>query len=134
MAAAQSLKLSDSDRTYLESVTHARTMKAQTVSRAGTLPRKTDGESVDAIADKIDLNHNGILLCLRKHKEGGVENALTDAPGRGRNSEISDEEKAWVMDAACRKPSYFGYAAEIWTHAKLTSLLKWHLTPGFPRD
>ena len=40
MAAAQSLKLSDSGRTYLESVTHARTMKAQTVSRAGTLPLK----------------------------------------------------------------------------------------------
>jgi len=97
MAKAQSLKLSDSNRTYLESVAHARTMKAQTVSRARILPLKADGESVDAIADKLDLNRNTILLCLRKRKEGGVENALTDAPGRGRNSEISDDEKAWVI-------------------------------------
>ena len=119
MAKAQSLKLSENDRSYLESVTRTRTMQAQTVSRAKILLLKADGESVDAIADKLDLNRNSVLLCLRKHKEGGVENALTDAPGRGRNSEISDDEKAWVIDIACRKPTEFGYAAETWTHAKL---------------
>ena len=120
MAKTQPLKLSDDDRAYLESVTRARTMQAQTVSRAKILLLKADGESVDAIADKLDLNRNSVLLCLRKHKEGGVENALTDAPGRGRNSEISDDEKAWVIDVACCKPTDFGYAAETWTHAKLT--------------
>ena len=33
-----------------------------------------------------------------------VENALTDAPGRGRNSEISNEEKPglWMRPAANR--------------------------------
>ena len=61
MAATQSLKLSDSKRTYPESVTHARTLQAQTVSRAGTLTRKTGGESVDTKTDKVDLNRNGIL-------------------------------------------------------------------------
>ncbi len=30
-----------------------------------------------------------------KYLEGGVENALFDAPGRGRNAEITDDEKAW---------------------------------------
>ena len=119
MAKAQSLKLSENDRSYQESLTRTRTMQAQTVSRAKILLLKADGESVDAIADKLDLNRNSVLLCLRKHKEGGVENALTDAPGRGRNSEISDDEKAWVIDIACRKPTEFGYAAETWTHAKL---------------
>ena len=94
MAEAQTLKLSDNDRIYLESVTHSRTMQAQTVSRAKILLLKADGESVDAIADELDLNRNSIPFCLRKHKEDGVDNALTDAPGRGRNSEISDDEKA----------------------------------------
>jgi transposase len=120
MAKVQPLKLSDDDCTYLESVTRARTMQAQTVSRAKILLLKADGESVDMIADKLDLNRNSVLLCLKKYKEGGVENALTDAPGRGRNSEISDDEKAWITDIACRKPTDFGYAAETWTHAKLT--------------
>ncbi len=90
MADARSLKLSDSDRTYLKSVTRARTMQAQTVSRAKILLLKADGESVDAIADKLDLNHNRVLLCLLQHMEDGVENALTDAPGRGRNIDIFD--------------------------------------------
>lgn len=62
-----------------------------------------------------------ILLCLKKFKEGGVENAIYDTPGRGRNPEITDDEKTWIIDIACRKPTEFGYAAETWTYAKLTS-------------
>jgi len=33
-----------------------------------------------------------------------------------------------VIDTACRKATDFGYAAEIWTHAKLTSLLNPYLS------
>ena len=61
------------------------------------------------------------MLCLKKFKEGGIENALFDAPGRGRNAEITDEEKAWIINIACQKPIDFGYATETWTYAKLTS-------------
>jgi len=43
-------------------------------------------------------------LCLKKFKEGGVEKALFDAPGRGRNAEITDDEKAWIINIACQKP------------------------------
>ncbi len=81
----------------------------------------TDGVSIDAIADKVDLNRCSVMLCLKKFKEGGIENALFDAPGRGRNAEITDEEKAWIINIACQKPIDFGYAAETWTYAKLTS-------------
>ena len=59
------------------------------------------------------------MLCLKKFKEGGIENALFDAPGRGRNAEITDEEKAWIINIACQKPIDFGHAAETWTYAKL---------------
>ncbi|MFR8843926.1 MAG: helix-turn-helix domain-containing protein [Waltera sp.] len=41
-----------------------------------------------------------------------MENALFDAPGRGRNAEITDDEKAWFINIACQKPIDFGYAAE----------------------
>ena len=66
MAKTQPLNLSDYDRAYLKSVTRARTMQAQTVSRESKLLLKADGESVDA--DTLDLNRNGVLLCLLKHK------------------------------------------------------------------
>lgn len=120
MAKAQPLILSVDDRKYLETITRARTMQAQVVSRARILLLKAEGDSVDTIAEKVALNRNSILLCLKKYQEGGAENAIFDAPGRGRNPEITDDEKTWIINIACQKPIDFGYAAETWTYAKLT--------------
>lgn len=118
---ASSIELSNEEREYLERQTRARTIQAQTVTRARILLLRADSVSIDAIADKVGLNRCSVMLCLKKFKEGGIENALFDAPGRGRNAEITDEEKAWIINIACQKPIDFGYAAETWTYAKLTS-------------
>ena len=118
---ASSIELSNEEREYLELQTRARTIQAQTVTRARILLLRADAISIDAIADKVGLNRCSVMLCLKKFKEGGIENALFDAPGRGRNTEITDEEKAWIINIACQKPIDFGYAAETWTYAKLTS-------------
>lgn len=115
------INLSAEDREYLETQTRARTIQAQTINRARILLLKADGCSINAIADKIGINRKSVMLCLNKYAEGGVENALYDAPGRGRNAEITDDEKAWIINIACQKPIDFGYAAETWTYAKLTS-------------
>ncbi len=116
-----SIELTKADRDYLELQTRARTIQAQTVIRARIILLKADGISIEEIADKVGINRKSVMLCIRKYKEGGIENALFDAPGRGRNSEITDEEKAWIINLACQKPAEFGYAAETWTYAKLTS-------------
>ena len=118
---ASSIELSNEEREYLELQTRARTIQAQTVTRARILLLRADAISINAIADKVGLNRCSVMLCLKKFKEGGIENALFDAPGRGRNAEITDEEKAWIINIACQKPIEFGYAAETWTYAKLTS-------------
>lgn len=115
------IELTSADREYLELQTRARTIQAQTVNRARILLLKADGHSIDDIADKVGMNRKSVMLCLSKFKEGGIENALFDAPGRGRNPEITDEEKAWIINIACQRPADFGYAAETWTYAKLTS-------------
>ena len=118
---ASSIELSNEEREYLERQTRARTIQAQTVTRARILLLRADSVSIDAIADKVGINRCSVMLCLKKFKEGGIENALFDAPGRGRNAEITDEEKAWIINIACQKPIDFGYAAETWTYTKLTS-------------
>ena len=120
MAKAQQLQLSEEDRLRLESIIRARTNQAQVVTRARILLLKAAGETVDSIAEKVDLNRNSVLLCLKKYKSGGVENAIYDAPGRGRNAEITDDEKAWIISVACQRPFELGYSAETWTYAKLT--------------
>ena len=118
---ASSIELSNEEREYLKLQTRARTIQAQTVTRARILLLRADSVSIDAIADKVGLNRCSVMLCLKKFKEGGIENALFDAPGRGRNAEITVEEKAWIINIACQKPIDFGYATETWTYAKLTS-------------
>ena len=118
---ASSITLTTEDRNYLETQTRARTIQAQTVNRARILLLKADGCSIDDIADKVGINRKSVMLCLKKYADGGVENALFDAPGRGRNAEITDEEKAWIINIACQKPKDLGYSAETWTYARLTS-------------
>ena len=81
---------------------------------------KAEGILVDHIADKVGMNRKSVMLCINKYLEGGVENALFDAPGRGRNAEITDDEKAWIINIACQKPVNLGYSAEVWTRALLT--------------
>lgn len=118
---ASSITLTNEEREYLELQTRARTIQAQTVARARILLLRSEAIAIDEIADKVGLNRCSVMLCLKKYKEGGIENALFDAPGRGRNAEITDEEKAWIINLACQRPIDFGYAAETWTYAKLTS-------------
>ena len=120
---ASCLTLSDEDRSYLEAQTRARTIQAQTVSRARILLLKAKGVSIDEIADKVGMNRKSVMLCINKYLEGGVENALFDAPGRGRNAEITDDEKAWIISIACQKPVDLGYSAETWTRALLTKYI-----------
>ena len=118
---ASVIELTDEDREFLEAQTRARTIQAQTVARARILLLKADGNSVDDIADRVGLNRKSVMLCVSKYREGGVENALFDAPGRGRNAEITDDERAWVIDLACQRPADLGHAAETWTYASLTA-------------
>lgn len=75
---ASSIEISNEEREYLELQTSARTM-AQTVIRARILLLRADSVSIDAIADKVGLNRCSVMLCLKKFKEGGIENAFFDA-------------------------------------------------------
>ena len=75
---ASSIEISNEEREYLELQTRARTM-AQTVTRARIPLLRADSVSIDAIADKVGLNRCSVMLCLKKFKEGGIENAFFDA-------------------------------------------------------
>jgi len=51
---------------------------------------------------KSGATRKSVMLCLKK--EDSLENALFDAPGRGRSAEITDDETAWIINTACQKP------------------------------
>jgi len=120
---SKKIEISEKDRTYLESLVRSRTEQAQIVQRARILLLRADGVGLEEIADKVGIHRKSIELCLRKYKDGGVENALVDTPGRGRNPEITDEEKAWIINIACQRPWDLGCPAETWTYTKLTTYI-----------
>jgi transposase len=78
MAKAKTLELTEDQREHLEAILRTRTIQAQIMNRARIILLKANGESVDTIAEKVGLNRNSVLLCLKKFNEGGVENASSD--------------------------------------------------------
>ena len=126
MANAKRLELTAEDKKHLELITRSRTTQAQIVQRAKILLLNASGLSIDEIAEKLDINRNSVMLCHNKYKECGIENALTDAHGRGCKPEITDEEKALIISIAFQTPYHLGYAAETWTQAKLTKHINDH--------
>jgi len=126
MARTSILEISESDRSYFESLVRSRTMQAQIVQRARIILLKAEGHSIDVIADKIGINRKSVMLCIDKYKTSGAENALYDAPGRGRNPEITDDEKAWIINIACQRPYDLGLPAELWTYTRLETYINKH--------
>ncbi len=120
---ATTITLSDDDRILLEKITKTRTIQLQTAQRARILLLKAEGLSNDSIAERVDLDRKSIMFCIKKYLEGGVENALFDASGRGRNAEITDDEKAWIISIANEKPRNLGYSNLKWTMKSLTKYI-----------
>ena len=94
MAITEKLIITENDKNYLESLVRSRTVQAQIAQRARIILLRVEGIPIDAIADKVGINRKSVMLCINKYKENGAENALHDTPGRGRNPEITDDEKA----------------------------------------
>ena len=64
-----------------------------------------------------------LMLCIDKYNESGADNALYDTPGRGRNPEITDDEKTWIINIACQRPYDLGCPEETWTYARLATYI-----------
>lgn len=122
MAHAQSITLTNEEVLYLQSLTRQRTIQAQVVDRAKMLLYKAQGASNSDIAERLDVNINTVKLCLSKFREGGVQRALFDDKRKGRPVEITDDAIAWIISIACQRPADLGYAQELWTLKKSSSV------------
>jgi transposase len=116
--------LADSEVEYLTTLTNTRTAEAQRVQRAKILLLSSAGMSNIKIAEKLDIHRNSVELCLKKYTTAGMESALRDDAGRGRKAVLSDEDKTYVRNLACQKPSELGYAQELWTVRSLQNHIK----------
>ena len=127
-------EISPEELAEIKKICRARTESYQVVTRAKTLKLRHKGKTIESIAEALDVHKNTVLLTLSKFDKQGLSYALYDAPGRGRKTEISDEDKAWITHIACMKPCECGYAAELWTYKLLTEHIRRNaLQAGYPR-
>ena len=69
------LDFTEDERSELEALVRSRTAQTQVSTRARILLLKSEGKRIEEIADKVGLIRKSVMLCLRKYKEGGIENA-----------------------------------------------------------
>ncbi len=128
------IQLTTEERCDLESLIRMGTVEARVYRRAKILLMKSDGISINRIAEKLDVTISTVRLCLEKYRTGGVDMALEDIKRSGRTPEIAEDAKLWVINIACQKPTSLGQSAELWYPANLTRYVNAMAEKaGFPR-
>lgn len=127
------LALDEKARTRLQALSTSYTAPAAHVQRAKILLAFASGETVSAIARRLDTNRPKVERTIDRALRFGVDRALDDLPRSGRPRDISEEARAWVVDLACRKPKELGYPEELWTTALLAGHIRQHcVAAGHP--
>ena len=135
MGRRMELKLNTEDEKYLREIIKRGTTEARLYKRAMILLMKSEGKTYMDIARALKVSRNTVVLWVEKYKaDENLQKCLKDEKGRGRKHEIFDEEIAFIKNTACKKPTEFGYAAEVWSLSKLTAHINRTAEKnGFPR-
>jgi transposase len=120
------LILREEEKSRLTDMSRSRTGSHATVQRARILLAYAEGMPISSIAREEHTDRPVVERCIDKALSGGIETALKDLPRSGRPPLITDEDKAWVTNLACTKPSEFGFASERWTYGQLARYISAH--------
>lgn len=116
----KTISLKDNEKEYLNKLLKQNTLEIRVYKRAKILILKSEGYTNENISEKLDVSISVVKLCLNKYKAGGIETALRDSEGRGRKSEITEDDVTWLISKACQKPKDLGYSSELWYPASFT--------------
>lgn len=125
---------SDKDNGQLTMISKSKTQEFRRVQRAKIFLMYMDEKSVSEIAKSVGLSRESVYANIDKALAFGPISALKDLSGRGVSAEISDEDKAWVVNLACSLPKDLGYANELWTYSLLSKHIRENCeAKGYPR-
>lgn len=111
----EKIQLTPDEEAKLTKIKASRTAEFRVVQRAKILLMSINGMGDTAIAKELGLNRQSVRLCIEKCITMGMDAALADLPRPGAPTEITHEEKAWIIHLACEKPKVFGYSYELWS-------------------
>ena len=119
------LVLSEEEKQKLLTISRSKKRSKREVQRASILLCYTEGNTIVSIQRKLNVSRPTIYKCIDKALAKGVEAGLKDAY-HGTKPVISDDAKAWVISAACTKPTEHGLAAEVWSYSELAKHIRSH--------
>ena len=94
------VKLSDADRTYLESLLAKGRIAVKTHRRAQALLELDRGRTFTEVASIVGVTLQTVSTWAKKYKATGLE-FLTDKPRSGRPPEIDGVQRAKITGLAC---------------------------------
>ena len=113
------LILSQEAHEQLQKIAQSRTSPVREVQRANILLRYSEGMCISDIEKKVHVSRPSIYKWIEKALGMGLDEGLKDKYHRPKAPVITEEAKAWVVNLACKKPTDYGYAAEMWTRRAL---------------
>ena len=113
------LILSKETHEQLQKIAQSRTLPVREVQRANILLRYSEGMFITDIEKTVHVSRPSIYKWIEKALAMGIEEGLKDKYHRPKEPVITGEAKAWVVNLACKKPTDYGYAAEMWTRSAL---------------
>lgn len=101
----KTLKLRPHDRGKLERIISNKSKySAKHYQRALVLLHLGNGEGMGAVAKALGISRSTVDARRTFYLEGGLERALSDAPGRGRKKQIGADIEEKIVALACTKP------------------------------
>lgn len=113
--------LTPKEETELREISVSRTAAIREVERAKIILLNQSGLRDLNIARNLKIHRRTVKNCLDKCVMMGVRAALDDLPRPGAPREITDDEKVWILNLACKKPLELGYSFELWTISLLVN-------------
>ncbi len=124
----------EKDKEQLDIISKSKVSEFRKVQRARIFLMYMDKRPVSEIAKSVGLSRESVYANIDKAFAFGPIAALNDLSGRGVNAEISNEDKAWVINLACSSPQDYGYANELWTYSLLSKHIKKNCeAKGYPK-
>src|SRR3989304_5023675 len=114
----------EKQKEQLKTISQSRKAPIREVQRANILLRYSEDMPITDIEKMVQVSRPTIYKWVEKALAMGTEEGMKDKYHRPREPVITEEAKAWVINLACKKPTDFGYAAEMWTRSALSDHVK----------
>jgi len=118
------LILTKEQKEHLQKIVQSRKAPIREVQRANILLRYSEDIPITDIEKMVQASRPTIYKWIEKALAMGIKEGLKDKYHRPKEPVITEEAKAWIINLACKKPTDYGYAAEIWTRSALADHAK----------